>query len=379
MVLLLLVALLVAAPASQAASDPRPCQAALPSGPSVPAPIVFRNSCGQFRLDRDGQVTRLPRRWIGLRSGTTGRRYGADLRIARTRSGRIILRRAGRVVWRSSDLYYRDGGSLAFGPGSFAFASWRRGIFLTDLKGPERLIAPGVGLHPLAFLRNGSLLVVKGGWGPSVSVVSPDGSVLRRHRYRPRHGYVFDERTESLFLVTTRRMLVRAQGATAQIVRPLRGLDGWLSSSGPYLTFQAARTFAVVRRDGRLVSRWSWPRSRGASVDYGFVGTDDGRTFAFRTRTRGGRGTVVVYVLRAGEERATPVFRHRGQQLGCGVGVSFSWHDRSLLYSASDGPTTLVDLRDGSTLDLTPLAAKLPRRAPGERPIASWLSGFARP
>ena len=380
---LLVLALLVSS--AQAASEPRACRADLPRGPAVPAPVVFRNSCGSFRLARDGTLTQLPRRWLARHSAGAGRTYGADLRIERTRRGRIILSRRGKVVWRSSGLYYRDGGSVAFGPGAFAFASWRRGIFATDLESPERLIARGVGLHPVAYLRGGELLVVKGGWGPSVSVHAPDGSLLRRYRYRPKNGYVYDERAESFFLVTPGRVLSRVDATGIEAIRRLGRLDGWLSVAGGYLTLSdfAHRgrvdetRFTVLGRDGPLLSRWSWRSPRDAGLDYGPTASDDARMFAFRT-VRRPRGAVVVYVLRAGEAKPTAVLRHRGAQLGCGVGASFSWHRRALLYAASDGPTVIVDIHAGTRIDLTRVATHLPSRVPGERGTAHWLSTFDR-
>jgi hypothetical protein len=59
------------------------------------------NSCGGFRLARDGTVTRLPKRWFDARSGGTGRRYGADLRLRWTRDGQFLILRHGRIVWKS--------------------------------------------------------------------------------------------------------------------------------------------------------------------------------------------------------------------------------------------------------------------------------------
>jgi hypothetical protein len=358
----------------------------LPQGPSVPAPVVFRNSCGGFLLERGGELRRLPRDWFAVRSGGTGRRYGADLRIERNRPGRIVLRRHGKVVWSSNGLYRNDAATIAFGPNAFAFAAYRRGIFLTDLRSPQRLIVHGVGLHPLAFLRDGSLLVVDGGPSHAVRVVSPTGSVLRRYRYRVQNGYAFDDSAESLYFVTPERLLIRADGAAVEVVRPLRDLDGWVSLAGPHLTLSdfAHRgpsdeiRFTVLERDGRLVSRWRWRSPRRTRIDYGPTASADGRTFAFRTVAQAPRKGVVVYVLRDGAERAVPVLRHAGRQMGCGVGASFSWHGRSLLYAATDGPARIVDPRHGTTVNLTRIASKLPRRAQRERPTAHWLRDFGR-
>jgi hypothetical protein len=384
--LLLLLAVLVSGSAAQAASDPASCRAVLPRGPAVPAPIVFRNSCGGFLLDRDGRVARLSREWFARRSVGTGRRYGADLRLRRTRPGAFILGRKGAVVWRSSSLYRNDGGDVAFGPGAFAFASYRRGIFVTDLRGPERLVVPGRGLHPIAFLHDGSLLVSEPGRTPSILVVSPGGSLVARYRYRRMNGYAFDERMETLHLVLPSRLLVRIDATGVRVVRALRDLDGWVWLTGPYLMLSdfAHRgrsdeiRVAVLRRDGGFVSRWRWRSPTGAGVDSGPEVSPDGQRFAFRTVTRP-RGEVVVYVLRDGEKQPTQVLRHAGRQAGCGVGASFSWHGRALLYTATDGPATIVDTRDGTIVSLIRIASELQRRAPGERGTAHWLSGFRRP
>jgi len=374
--LLLLVALLLAVPSVDAAPESRTCRTELPQGPSVPAPIVFRNSCGTFRLGRDGEVERLPSKWLASRSSGTGRRYGADIRIQRNRPGRIVLRRQGSVVWKSTGLYRNDAGSVAFGPGAFAFSAYRRGIFATNLRSPERMIVRGFGHYPLAFLRDGSLLVVEGGVG-AIRLVAGDRSILRRYRYRRQNGYQLDERTGSLFFVTPGRILVRADGTAVGVLRALGDLDGWVGLAGRQLTLSDDESLAVLRRDGSLFSRWSWRLPRGSRLDLSPVASDDGRRGAFRTVPSRGHGSVVLYVLREGQKRATAVYRHRGVQVGCGVGASFDWHDDFLLYSATDGPTTLVDVRTGHVRSLAKLTARLPTRFSGERALASWASDFA--
>ena len=385
MALLALVLVLAAATlGAGTAREQRTCPAVPPTGPEVPAPLVLRTSCGGFLLARDGTVTRLPQRWFDVRAGGTGRRYGADLRIRRTASGRIVLGRNGHVVWRSDGLFRRDAGSIAFGPGAFAFAAYRRGIFVTDLRSPERLVVRGVGLYPLAFLGDGTLLVVRGGWGPSVIRVTRDGSVVERHRYRPRNGYVFEERTETLHLVRPDRMLVEATVSGARVVRPLGALDGWLGLAGPFLTLSDFAheghsdviRYAVLQQDGRVVSRWSWRAPQGAGIDSGPTPSLDGGSFGFRTVTRP-RGDVVVYLLRAGVTRPAPVLRYRGSQVGCGVGASFAWKGRYVLYSATDGPAAVFDARTRRVVSLAVLQSAL-SRSRWERPSTHWASDFRR-
>jgi hypothetical protein len=285
-------------------------------------------------------------------------------------------------VWRSRGFYRNDGGSIAFGPGAFAFAAHGRGVYVTDLRSPERLITRGVGLYPRAFLRDGTLLVVKAGWGPSLSRVTQGGELLAHYRYRPKNGYVFDERAETLHFVTPGRVLVHVTSTSYRVVRPLGVLDGWLGLVGRHLSLShfAHRgesdeiRFAVLEQDGSLVSRWAWRSPRRSGLDYGPVPSPDGRSFAFRTVTRP-RGNVVVYILRAGEERPAAVFRHRGSQLGCGVGASFTWKGRHALYASTDGPAAVFDARSDRIRRLGDLMAALPSTR-GERASVFWASDF---
>src|SRR4051812_47907952 len=107
--------------ATGALAHAHPCRAQLPAAPTVPAAIVFRTSCGGFLLEPGRRLTRLPRQWFAVRSGGTGRRWGAHLDLRRNRPGRVFLFERGRLVWRSHDRYPNDGSSIAFGPHRFAF------------------------------------------------------------------------------------------------------------------------------------------------------------------------------------------------------------------------------------------------------------------
>jgi hypothetical protein len=366
---MLVAAVTVALAATGAA---HPCRAPLPDGPVVPAPVVLRTSCGAFRLDADGQVTRLPRRWFAKHGGGTGRRYGADLAVRRTRPGRFILLRRGRIVWRSSDLYRNDGGSVAFGPGLFAFTTHRQGLFLTDLKSPERLIARGRGLFPYEFTRRGELLVTGPG---SVTVLSRTGMPLRRYRYRARNGLTFDGKTETLYFVTRDGKLAAARGTDLRTIGPLRGVRGWMAFGAPdLLVFSGRRSVAVTRLDGTVVARARWRPSRVDALDAGVSVAPDGRSFAFRLANarQSSRGAAVLYVLRAGESRAHALYRHRLGRAGCASGASLSWSGRFLLYSSVDGQRSILDTRSGNVIRLERLARALPRRG-AELAEAFWL------
>src|SRR5436190_21952187 len=110
------------------AAPTHPCRAPLPRAPALPSPLIAWTSCGAFRVARDGSVDRLPPHWLARHGGGTGRRFGAKLNLRRDRAGRYFLLRDRRLVWRSHGLYPNDGGTVAFGPGLFAFDSSRRGV-----------------------------------------------------------------------------------------------------------------------------------------------------------------------------------------------------------------------------------------------------------
>jgi hypothetical protein len=367
-----LAAAALAAPAPQV----HPCRTPLPHGPVVPAPIVLWTSCGSFRLAPDGQVSLLPRHWLAKHGGGTGRRYGAQLNIRRTRPGRILLLLHRRVVWRSADLYPSDGGNVAFGPHSFAFASYNRGVYLSDLDGPERLVARGRGLYPYSFTSRGDLIVAG---IRSIRLVSPNGITLRRFTYRPRNRYGFDEQTDTLYYVTPGGRLAAAQETQIALERSVRHIDGMLALAQPnLLVFSGSRSITVTRRDGALIAEAHWS-SRHLNLDGGVAASPNGKAFAFRlsdARPGARSSTATVYLLSAGATRAQPLYRHRLGPSGCAVGAGFSWHGSSLLYSSSDGTLAVLNSHSHATTRLTALARTLPHRSPGERANATWRSDF---
>jgi hypothetical protein len=281
------------------------------------------------------------------------------------------------VIWRSRGLYRNDGADVAFGPHLFAFAAYRRGVFVTDLEGPERLVMRGRGLYPYDFTRRGELLVTAGG---RVNVFARSGAILRRYRFRRRNGVAFDGRTETLFFVGLDGALRAAEGARPRILRRAAGVDGTMSFARPgLLIFNGERDLSIRRLDGTLVASARWTRSRLGVFDSGISVSPDGRSFAFRLSNAhpGARSSrAIVYVLRRGQSQAHPIYRHRLGPSGCAVGADMSWHGRFLLYSSADGRRALLDTVSGRVLDLGSLADALPRLSPGERADIFWASDF---
>jgi hypothetical protein len=352
-----------------------PCRAPLPRAPAVPAPLVAWSSCGAFRIGTDGSVERLPRHWLARHGGGTGRRWGAKLDVRRNRPGRYFLVRDGYVVWRSHGLYPNDGGNVAFGPGRFAFNSYRRGVFMTDLRHRERLVVRGRGLYPLDFTHGGDLVVSA---GRTILLVSREGRTLRRFRYRPRNSFAFDERSGTLFFVTRRGRLASVRDRHLRLARRLDRVDGPISApQHGLLVFGGAQRLVVTRIDGSVVARTRWRPRLGS--DSGVAVSPDGRSFAFRlTDARPGAktATATLYLLHAGSTRAEAVYRHRLGPSGCAVGANLGWKGRFLLYVSTDGHRALVDAATRTVTDLTKLATALPRRSAGEQASFAWASEF---
>jgi hypothetical protein len=350
-----------------------PCDASLPRGPAVPAPIVLSTDCGWFRLETDGDVDRLPVDWYATHKQPWKPRYGAGFGIRRTKAGRYLLVRDNRVIWRSAGLYFNEAGSVTFGPNAFAFDSYgRRGVFLTDLRSPERLVLRGRGVFPIGFTSDGELLAA----GPRmISVVSRDGTVLRRLPFRRSTSYAFDEGTETLYFVTPGGVLSAAHGAQVRRIGKVR-VRGWIGLLGRRLLTltQPGRVTVLRRDDGTVVATTRW---HAADLDAGVAVSDDGQSFSFRLTKPSGMTS--VYVLRAGEHRARRVYRHRFRQVGCGYAVDFAWHGSSFLYRSVDGrgvAETAILAANGSVTRLTPLLRALPRQVRTTPGNAHWEADF---
>jgi hypothetical protein len=355
-----------------------PCRAQLPTGPRVPAAIVLWSDCGAFRLSQAGAITRLPRHWLAKHGSGTGRRYGAHLDLRRSRPGRFLLQLQGRVVWRSANVYPGDGGSVAFGPHAFAFASYRHGIYLTNLRGAERLVLPGRGLNPYSFTSSGDLIVTGPG---TITLLSRAGTILRRFRYRSRNGYGFDEQNDTLYYVTAAGRLAAVHGIDTLLEQSMAHVEGMLTVARPnLLVFSGPRSITATTRAGAVIAGAHWANRR-LNSDAGVAVSPDGRAFAFRLSTArpNSRSSIAtIYLLQAGANRAQPIYRHQLGPTGCASGANFSWHGPNLLYSSSDGTLTVLDTLTGAATNLTTLAARLPHRSTGERALATWRSDLRR-
>jgi hypothetical protein len=361
-----------------------PCLAAPSRGPSVPAPLVLHTSCGWFELSPRGRLARLPNHWGAKHGDGTGRRYGAHLDLCCDRTRHISLRLHGRLVWRSRTVYPGYGGQIAFGPHEFAFADYYRGVFLTDLRGPERLVVRGRGLYPYDFTRRGDLII---DLGRRIETAARTGRLLARYRFSFRNGFTFDEQSDTLYFVTPAGRLAAVHDRRLRLGPRVGGLGGISTYARGLLVFTTNRRIVVTRRDGTFLAAAAWNPDR-QTLDSVLGVSPNGRSFVFELVTapplaRSGKAT--LYIMHPGERHARVLFRGWRSPVGCHEGgwcageAGFDWHERFLMYMPGDGQVGLIDSRSGRILDLTRFDRSLPHLGPQpEEALIAWRSDFRR-
>ena len=350
------------------------CDRPLPQGPAVPAPIVLRTGCGGFLLRRDGRVERLPERWFETRAGNPPRPHAEGRRVAVNARGAVVVRRAGARVWRATGTH--PGISPVFGTrGAFAFGAYGEGVYLTDLRSPERLVVPGREVWPLAFGDDGNLVVRGAG---ALVVLRPDGTPLRRIPYRAALGALTDPVSGRVHVVAPDGTLTAVDGARVTRLARLAGVAGWLTSAAHgRFAFQEAHGVRVWDAQGRVVAQAGWPRSLAA--DSGLAVAPDGRAVAFRlsdAHPGAAFGTARVRVLDGATGRAREIYRHRLGPSGCAVGGNLVWRGRALLYDAYDGHLAVLDADGGPAVRLTRLARALSPAGSAGGIAATWLASY---
>src|SRR5262249_30386342 len=157
-----------------------------------------------------------------------------------------------------------------------AFGASAQGVFLTDLRAPERLVARGGDRWPLAFGDDGHL-VVRGPF--ALLVLRPDGTTLHRIPYRPALGALTDPVSGGVHVVAPDGTLTAIDGARVTRLGRMAGARGWLSfaAHGRYV-FQEAHRVRAWDAAGRVVAQAGWPRRLAA--DSGLSVAPDGRAVA---------------------------------------------------------------------------------------------------
>lgn len=284
-------------------------------------------------------------------------------------------------MWRSSGLYPNDYTGVAFGPGLFAFGSYtHRGIFLTNLRGPERLVARGRNGFTVGFTSQGRLLV---DGRRAILVIGRSGRELHRYPYARRRGFGYDERRGLLYFVTPRGLLADVgDGSRARVLGRAPSIGAWPTVLAPgLLAWLARHSLVVTDRRGEVVASSRWPRALG-TMDRGVAASPDGTLFAYRVtnaRPKAPHPSAAVFVLRRGQDRARLLVSHAVAAPGCGgVPGNIGLDHHHLLYDFGDERVVVFDLDSGARTSLTAFAKAIPRRERGASLSFAWASSFAR-
>lgn len=337
---------------------------------------MLHTSCGWYEHDPSGRTFRLPNHWGATHGTGSGRRYGAQLDVCCDRTRHISLRLHGRLVWRSRRAYPGADGQVAFGPHEFAFADYNRGVYLTDLRRPERLVVRGRGLYPDDFTRNGDLIVVA---GKTLVVVSRSGRIVGLHPFRRANGYAFDWRSDTYVFVSPRGRLATLRSRSVRLGPPVARLGGVSVLARGFVALTGGGRFKVMREDGTAVAAARW-NPRTETLVAGPSAAPDARTFVYELTSRRG---ATLFVVHAGERRGRVLLRRWRSPLQCIEGGpcagGFDWLGRFFLFQPGDGHVGLVDSTTGRLTDLTRFDRSLPHL--GLRPeaaVVAWKSDFPR-
>jgi hypothetical protein len=353
-----------------------PCLAPIARGPAVPAPLVLHTSCGWYEHDPNGRTFRLPNHWGAIHGIGSGRRYEPRLDVCCDRSRHVSLRLHGRLVWRSRRRYPGYAGQLAFGPHEFAFADYTRGVFLTDLRRPERLVVRGRGLYPDDFTRNGDLVVVA---GSTLVVVSRRGRAVGRHRFRRGNGYAFDWRSDTYVYVAPSGRLATLRNRQVRLGPAVAALGGVSIPARGIVALTGRSRFTVLREDGSFVARAEWD-PRAETLLSGPSASPGAESFVYELAAG---GAATLYVVHPGQRQGRVLLRRWRSPLRCVEGGpcagGFDWNGRYFVYSPGDGHLGVVDSTTGRLIDLTRFDRSLPHL--GARPETAgiaWKSEFPR-
>lgn len=362
---------LVAAVVSSSTPAPS-CERAVPTGPAgLPAPLVVTTACAAFTIFADGRVEAGPPLpsvpgWVPTGAFTTG--DGVYWSSDPPYHGHLLVMRDAQVLWRSAGRYRIDEVAAVVGTRSVAFAD-RRNLYVAPTDGAERRV--GAREQPAGWTSAGELLTVR---ARSIALRARDGALLRRVAGAI-GAWRFDESTRTLLYVSAGGRLVRTDGRSSRRLAELRPLgfsfgNTWIQTlSGGLVAVLDGHRVAVVRGDGSLFAHVAFGRRSTVAATSGLVAGAGGVAF---TVTRGRRGPEDVYVLRAGDSRATRLLHERLRFAGCGRWADLAWHGHWLLYAATEGPVVVVDAAAPSaSLDLSRWVRALPGLE-GQPPRLEW-------
>jgi hypothetical protein len=310
----------------------------------MPAPITITAGRGSYRIGRDGRV----RRTAAQRSPYPKAAAwfpGTDTWYM-LRQHHLVVGRGYKALWRSRlqvPSRWRLG-VVAAGAHAVAF-QFEHKLYVAALEGTERPVAhrelplgwTAAGLYTYSY--KARALLLRSDSGRLVKVIAG-------------HATNYSVADGSLYFFKS-GVLWSAHGARIERLASLKRLglstNSWLQPLGRFLEVQDNDRLVVLRDDGSLLASTRLPPGREADVNLvGSPAVSPGAgVVAFATVTDQSPsatvGTETVYVLRSGEQEATPVHSEHGSFSGCARWVDLQWHGTRLLYSSNQGNLVVID------------------------------------
>ncbi len=310
----------------------------------LPAPITITAGRAIYRIGRDGRVRRTaapPSPYPRAASW-----FPATDTWYTLRDHRLVVGRGHKALWRSRlqvPSRWRLG-VIAAGAHAVAF-QFEHKLYVAALEGTERPVAhrelplgwTAAGLYTYSY--KARALLLRSDSGRLVKVIAG-------------HATNYSVADGSLYFFKS-GVLWSAHGARIERLASLKRLglstNSWLEPLGRFLEVQDGDRLVVLRDDGSVFASTRLPP--GHETDVSLVGFPAISTrvgaVAFATVTdqsAGGTvGTETVYVLRSGEQEATPVHSEHGSFGGCARWVDLQWRGTRLLYSSNQGNLAVID------------------------------------
>jgi hypothetical protein len=343
----------------QAASD---CGSSLPAAPAgLPAPIVFRTTCGTYRAAKDGSVAR-------TRAVRAPWWSPSQFQIG-VRDDHVVVIERGTVRWRSRRAFRINTSeldSVAFGRGTVAFNFAHGRLWVARFGSAEHAVGWSEGA--LTWTKRGDLLTSQrrhAEW--RLAVRDRNGLYPRVIARRMLNYALVDDATRTVLYVNQSRTLVRTDGRSKQFLANLGSLGFAPSATLQTLPrgmigISSGKRLEVLRRDGSVFGAMDFPAAP-AGQKHGWTNFAVGRdrvAAAVELSDRNGTGGEDVLVLRAGETSGRLLARVQSRWAGCGWVVTLVWHGDWLLYSDSVVDVLALDTAGGGRIDLTQTARQLP-------------------
>ncbi len=338
----------------------------------LPAPVRITTTCAIYTVFPSGRI-RVGARPLRVDAGITAMLVAGPGATVVQRGARIAVLRGGRAVFRSRGHFRAAGVFALIGPRAVAsgYENYEpraaEALYVAPLHGDEREIARGE--RPLGWMRSGTLLTT---CASGVCLRDSTGALLRRLRTRVREVR-FEPARSSLLALSHSGVLERYDEHWHRL-RDLRTLGfgdqvSFEPLAGGLIGVLEGRHVAVLRADGSLfASAWFRPRRGAFSVagESGLVANAAASAVAFAVTigdNGGGRGRESLYVLHAGDRRASKLYGAAMKFVICERWASVAWHRNWLLYATPEGRTLVLDTRGGAgRIDLSGLIHRLAGR-----------------